>query len=811
MDGCSNERLWVQGLKVPENITRSIIDWVFPNGNGSSARHQSRPDAIFVRSIPGRPVHLDPSKTSDRNRGIHLVESKFCSNTNPFITSERAAAQHAHTVTRLKFRNTRNLNRNNKVTLHITFIALRSSASGVLLRTMGLQRALAVLAVLAIFAGVSKADDHDDKPINFLDYLSPEGRAGFSTFKGLYNAFADMDVKDALNGTGVDYKILVPNNTAFDSFFLYLKVRYLVPEFVNEVLKNHVIKEYPVEGTNENKTFATLAMNEPEVRLVFNENGEVVMAEPLDSPAVLRSMGIVFPFSFNTSAPGNSTVYFVNSVMLSQTVFDAYIGKAAPSLYAAVEKLSEEGAEVSLMLDTLNTDAAFAVKSTLSTTNGTLFVPNNAAVTELLNFLNVHSFPDLLATEGLRKMLQAILLHHFVPNDVISDSTVFPQSVTSALSTLEYVGDNDNLRLVSEGGNLEILHRDPYQTSSINATVVGLNSKYTTTNGYEVGVYGSETRGRVHIIDKVMLPIPGDGVGTLADFASSAPSNQTYDTFRSALEVVGGDARDAVYGPKLRGVVFMPSDAAFQQLLQTPSLAETGLTLDRLLETPSLVEKILHAHVILDNVIQDSGSYTTLAGVDVNVTLDNDGYITKFGRTSGPIDGFPNEAKVDAYTEQQTANGHIAQSTYGGLTASNGRIFFVDQVIISRLAIDTVVNLVSPAGDSWKLIAPGGAENFSITDFILPQEIRDLFGGGRSFVGFLPNNQAFSSLANDAGVEVTNLATTLESNGDLTLAMLNSYIVMDETDLAENTPYDTRLALGVPSLMVLLLPLLPCS
>eukprot|EP00983_Pelagomonas_calceolata_P014712 467182-Pelagomonas_calceolata.AAC.1 len=44
-------RLLEQGVEVPENISQTIPDWVFPNGTGSSARHQSRPDAVFMRSI----------------------------------------------------------------------------------------------------------------------------------------------------------------------------------------------------------------------------------------------------------------------------------------------------------------------------------------------------------------------------------------------------------------------------------------------------------------------------------------------------------------------------------------------------------------------------------------------------------------------------------------------------------------------------------------------------------------------------------------------------------------------------------------
>jgi len=96
----------------------------FPNGTGSSARHQSRPDVIFVRSIPGRQAHLDPCKIPPQDRGIQLVELKFCPDTNPYITSETAATQHAHTLTRLKTRSSRNRNRNNKVTQHIILIGV---------------------------------------------------------------------------------------------------------------------------------------------------------------------------------------------------------------------------------------------------------------------------------------------------------------------------------------------------------------------------------------------------------------------------------------------------------------------------------------------------------------------------------------------------------------------------------------------------------------------------------------------------------------------------------------------------------------
>eukprot|EP00967_Tisochrysis_lutea_P137376 scaffold246435_cov17-Tisochrysis_lutea.AAC.1 len=45
MDACFRDELQEQGIEVLGNISRGIPDWVFPTGNGSSARHRSRPDA----------------------------------------------------------------------------------------------------------------------------------------------------------------------------------------------------------------------------------------------------------------------------------------------------------------------------------------------------------------------------------------------------------------------------------------------------------------------------------------------------------------------------------------------------------------------------------------------------------------------------------------------------------------------------------------------------------------------------------------------------------------------------------------------
>eukprot|EP00983_Pelagomonas_calceolata_P015540 492242-Pelagomonas_calceolata.AAC.2 len=72
-----------------------------------------------------------------------------------------------------------------------------------------------------------------------------------------------------------------------------------------------------------------------------------------------------------------------------------------------------------------------------------------------------------------------------------------------------------NLKFVEDDNGPVILHRNPLGDSTTNASIVGADAKMTTSNGYKLGQGGSEYRGRLHIIDKVMLPIPEAGVPTL--------------------------------------------------------------------------------------------------------------------------------------------------------------------------------------------------------------------------------------------------------------------------------------------------------
>ena len=124
MDACASDKLLEQDLVVPEAITRTIPTWLFPPDTCSPARHQSRPDAILVRPIPGGTINLDSRRIPAKDRDIHLVELKFCPDTNPLNSLQIAANQHAHTICRLQTRSVRNPRGNNKVTLHTILLGV---------------------------------------------------------------------------------------------------------------------------------------------------------------------------------------------------------------------------------------------------------------------------------------------------------------------------------------------------------------------------------------------------------------------------------------------------------------------------------------------------------------------------------------------------------------------------------------------------------------------------------------------------------------------------------------------------------------
>eukprot|EP00983_Pelagomonas_calceolata_P053801 1143435-Pelagomonas_calceolata.AAC.1 len=106
-----------KGLQGEKNSAKTF-DWAFLNVTGPSAQHQShsRAHAVFVLPIQGRATHLDPNMVPTHEQRYPPCGTQVLP--GPLPSLQTAAAQHAGTIPRLRTRNLRIPNRNNKVTLH---------------------------------------------------------------------------------------------------------------------------------------------------------------------------------------------------------------------------------------------------------------------------------------------------------------------------------------------------------------------------------------------------------------------------------------------------------------------------------------------------------------------------------------------------------------------------------------------------------------------------------------------------------------------------------------------------------------------
>jgi len=74
--------------------------------------------------IEGRGRNLDPKQIPTRDKDIHLVEFKCCSDINPQQTLEKAHKQHQPLIQHIQTRGLRGISRNNKVTLHVILLGV---------------------------------------------------------------------------------------------------------------------------------------------------------------------------------------------------------------------------------------------------------------------------------------------------------------------------------------------------------------------------------------------------------------------------------------------------------------------------------------------------------------------------------------------------------------------------------------------------------------------------------------------------------------------------------------------------------------
>eukprot|EP00967_Tisochrysis_lutea_P131795 scaffold229402_cov18-Tisochrysis_lutea.AAC.1 len=90
-----------------QGITSIDTMWAFTTAVKPSAK------AEMAQPL-GRPTHFNPAKIPALERAVCLVSLHLYPDTNPYLALEVAVAKHAGTISRLRTRNLRNPDRNNK-------------------------------------------------------------------------------------------------------------------------------------------------------------------------------------------------------------------------------------------------------------------------------------------------------------------------------------------------------------------------------------------------------------------------------------------------------------------------------------------------------------------------------------------------------------------------------------------------------------------------------------------------------------------------------------------------------------------------
>ena len=206
----------------------------------------------------------------------------------------------------------------------------------------------------------------------------------------------------------------------------------------------------------------------------------------------------------------------------------------------------------------------------------TVFAPTDAAFAKLPVDI-LHAVQDFDAEgDGKKELIETVLLHHVVKGAIGPEQLAEGSLETLAGATLK----------VSKVGDQYYVEGNP------------------------VGAAVEATNGWVYVMSDVLVPAIGDiiavattlpGFGTLADLVAKA----------GLVGTLQGK------GPF---TVFAPLDSAFEAL--------PAATLDAVLADPDLLAKVLTYHVLPGEYTIDQlqpGTYTTVAGVDITVTVDGDG------------------------------------------------------------------------------------------------------------------------------------------------------------------------------------------
>lgn len=211
--------------------------------------------------------------------------------------------------------------------------------------------------------------------------------------------------------------------------------------------------------------------------------------------------------------------------------------------------------------------------------------------------------------------------------------------------------------------------------------------------------------GVVHVIDAVLLP-PTPETNTVWDIIVDS---DVHNYLEAAVEAAG--LSEALSGSDTL-TVFAPTDSAFENLAAALEVAVTDL-----LELPNLSDILLY-HVVggyaLSSDLTDGQTLTTLAGIDVAITIDENGTMV-------------NDATV----------------VIPDLTADNGVIHVIDAVLVPA------TDGIEEAAINWSVMPNPASDAVTLTGLSADATVSILDLSGRQVLGLAKGQRevAVSNLA----------------------------------------------------------------
>ncbi|OMP31015.1 fasciclin domain-containing protein [Mangrovimonas sp. DI 80] len=436
---------------------------------------------------------------------------------------------------------------------------------------------------------------------------------------------ADSDLIGALSGDG-PFTVFAPTNDAFSDLLGSLDNFNSLSDFDTEeerellgtILQYHVIAGAAAMSSDLSDG-QTITTLQGE-NITVNIDGGVSISDATSTEANVTTANV---------EATNGVIHIIDKVLLPQEIIDVINQGTLVDIVVGAENLSilEDVVVKVGLVETLNSDGPF-----------TVFAPTNDAFVALLDSLgDDYNSLDDFDTEEEIDLLRNIVLYHVLAANVLSTDL--------SETTVETAFAGNSLDVIPSGGTYVI-----GDASDTNANITA------------VDILASN--GVAHIIDKVLLPQAAiDFVNSLStpNIVEIASNDESLSLLVAALVQADAGLVELLQtdGPF---TVFAPTNDAFAALLDT-----LGPDYNSLEDFDTEEEKALLASVLTYHVVAVAAVYSTDLTDGQMVETAQGGMLTV------DLDG-------GVFIIDET--GAAASVTAADITASNGVIHIIDQVLL---------------------------------------------------------------------------------------------------------------------------------